>query len=601
VFQISVEEESREISHSKWLIALSLLLIFSFILAACKPEIIVETVEVVIEKTVEVEVLITPTPEPIPQGGSIVESTFDDAQILNPILSSDSSSSDVHTKLFLALLRLDEFSGEVVSEIADSWTVSEDGLTYTFKLRDDIFWTDGTPVTANDVKFTYDAIGSELVDTPRKSNIELVDSFNVIDDYTLEIVFHTLDCTALQNFTLGILPAHMYAEDFSDIMENPLNTEPTVTNGPFKFQEWVKDTNITLVRNEDYYLGSPNLDGWIYRVFADTSAELTAFLAGEIDLLSVEPQYVSVIEGEIAKGQPFAMKKFFNDGYSFVGFNMASPENPQMGWVDADESGEFEEGEAPNLEQEPHPILGDVLVRKAISYSLDYTNIINRVVFGQGAPIVANVLPTIEWAYNDELEPYALDTEMAAQLLDEAGWVLPEGGTVRMKDGQPLALSIMTNAGNETRENIAAIMKDTLDAMGFDITLDILDWGTVVENLLDQQFDMVIIGWIGKGSDPDDTEFWAYRYDDPGGGSNFISYYNEEVESKVGEARALPGCLTEGRGELYKDIQALIHEDAPYAFLFNPLGNVIWNTRLQAINPGPWSTYYNVEEWYLTP
>jgi peptide/nickel transport system substrate-binding protein len=592
-------------TRSKGLVFLSIFIILSFILAACRTETIVETVEIPVEvevdKPVEVEVLITPTPEPIPTGGFMVDSTAADAQTLNPILSSDSPSSDVHTKLFLGLLTLDEFTGEIIGEIADSWTTSEDGLTYTFKLREDIFWTDSTPVTAKDIKFTYDAIASELVDTPRKSNIELVEEFRVVDDYTLEIEFHTLDCTALQNFTLGILPSHMYDQDFSDIMDSQLNQEPTVTNGPFKFQEWVKDDHVTLVRNDDFYLGASNLDGWIYRVLADSSAMLAAFLAGEVDLTGVSPQFVSVIEGEIAKGSPFQMKKFFVDGYSYVGFNMGNPENPEMGWVDADESGEFEEGEAPNLEQEFHPILGDVRVRQAISYSIDYTNVINKVAFGQGAPIVANILPAIEWAYNDKLEPYVLDTDMAEALLEEAGWMREGEEGVRMKDGQPLALSILTNAGNETRENMGEIMKDNLDTLGFDIRLDFLEWGTVVGKLLGQQFDMVIIGWIGMGSDPEDSVFWAYRYDDPGGGFNFVSYYNEEVEKLLFEAKSLPGCSTEARGEKYKRIQELIHEDAPYAFLLNSLGNVIWNTRLQGVEPAPWSTYYNVHTWYLKP
>jgi peptide/nickel transport system substrate-binding protein len=590
-------------SRSKWLMAISLLIIASFILAACKPETVVETVEIPVQETVEVpvQVVITPTPEPIPQGGSIVASTFADAQNLNPILSTDSASSDVNTKLFLGLLTVDEFSGEIVGEIAKDWTVSEDGLTYIFDLRDDIVWSDGTPLTANDVKFTYDAIGSELVDTPRKSNIELVESFTVIDDYTLEIKFKTLDCTALTNFTLGVIPAHVFAADFSDIMENSFNQEPTVTSGPFKFSEWVKDDHVTLMRNDTYYLGAPNLDGWIYRVFADTSAELAAFLAGETDIFGVGPEFVSVIEGEIAKGKPFVMKKFFNDGYTYVGFNLADPNDVQPGWVDEDGDGAYTEGEPVNLEQPKHPILSDVNVRKAISMSLDYTNIINKVAFGQGAPIVANVLPAIEWAYNSELEPYEYDPETAAALLDAAGWVLPEGGTVREKDGKPLALHILTNAGNKTREAIAAIMKDNLGALGFDITLDILEWGTVVGNLLGQQFDMIIIGWIGMGSDPEDSVFWAYRNDAPGGGFNFISYYNPEVETLLDEARSLPGCSTADRGEKYKRIQELIHDDAPYAFLYNPLGNVIWNTRVMGVDPGPWSTYYNVQEWYIAP
>jgi peptide/nickel transport system substrate-binding protein len=496
---------------------------------------------------------------------------------------------------------VEEFTGDIVGKIADSWTASEDGLTYTFNLRDDIFWTDGTPVTAQDVKFTYEAMASDSVNTPHKSNVELIESITLNGDYSLDIVFRTLDCSVLYNFFLGILPSHMYAPDFSDIMDNPLNEEPTVTNGPFHFSEWVKDDHITLIRNENYYLGPPNLDGWIFRIFADNSSLLAGFLAGEIDLTNVGPQYAAVIEGEIEKGQPFLMKEFFNDGYAFVGFNFADPDNPQLGWVDSNGDGVFGEGEEPNLEQDSHPILSDVLVRKAIAYSLDYSNIISEVVFGKGAPIVANVLPAINWAYNDDLDPYTYDPETAATLLDEAGWIREGGDGVRMKDGEPLALSILTNTGGETRENIAILMQDNLNALGFDITLEIMEFGTVVNRMMAQQFDMVIMGWIGSGSDPDDSHLWSYQFDDPGDGFNFISYYNEEVEEKVWQARAVEGCSDEERGRLYKDIQAQIHEDVPYAFLYNPLGIVIWNTRLAEINPGPWSTYYNVHQWYLSP
>jgi peptide/nickel transport system substrate-binding protein len=591
--------------RSKWLAGFSLLIIVSFVLSACTagtPETIVETVVVPGEDVeVPVEVLITPTPEPIPQGGFMVESTFADANLINPIVSSDSASSAIENKLFLGLLRTDEFSGEVVGDLATGWSVSEDGLTFTFNLRDDVFWTDGTPTTAHDIKWNYDAIASDLVDTPRKSAIELVEEFRVVDDYTLEVEFHTLDCTALTQLDLGMIPSHMYAEDFSDVMDSPLNNEPTVTNGPFKFKEWVHDDHVTLERNPDYVLGAPNLDGWIFRVFADQSAELAAFLAGEIDLTGVGAQYVSVIEGEIAKGSPVAMKKFFDDGYTYVGFQMGDPDSPELGFVDTNEDGVWQEGEVVNLEQTPHPILSDVRVRQAIAQTIDYTNIINKVQFGQGAPMVANVLPAVGWAYNTELEPYELDIAAAEALLDEAGWVDSDGDGVRDKDGKDLELRLMTNAGNEIRENIAAIMKDNLDAIGFNIVLEILEWGTVVPTLLGQQFDMVIIGWTGMGSDPEDSIFWAFRNDYPGGGFNFVSYYNEDVEGWLNEAKSLPGCDAAARGELYRKVQEQIHEDAPYAFFYNPLSNVVWNTRLQGVNPGVWSVYYNVEEWYIAP
>ncbi len=560
----------------------------------------VETIEVT--RVVETEVVVEPTEEPIPEGGFIIESSFADASQLNPILSADSASSDVNTKLYLALVRLHEETGEIIGEIAESWDVSDDGLTYTFHLRDDIFWSDGEPLTAEDVKYTYDAIASDLVETPRKSNVELIDSIEALDDYTLQVNFREIDCTALQNFTLGVLPAHAFADDYSDIMESPENSAPTVTSGPFVFSEWEPDSFVTLLANPDYYLGAPNVEGWTYRIFADQSAELEAVLAGETDVYTAGPQFVSVIEGAIAEGEPLDIKKFFDDGYTYIGFNMANPENPQPGWEDLDEDGEFDLDEPP-LEQDPHPVFSDPAVRLAISHAIDYTNIINRVVFGEGTQAVGNVLPAIEWAYNESLQPYVYDTEMAAQILTDAGWEDTNGDGIREKDGQQLRFSLMTNAGNEVRENIAQIVKDTLESeeLGFAVDLEIIEFGTVVENLLGQTFDAVIIGWTNLGSDPEDSSFWAYRNDSPGGGFNFVSYYNEVVEENLNQARSLPGCDTGERGAMYSDIQAQILEDAPYAFLYVPLTNTVWNTRLQGIDPQPWQIYYNVEDWFLLP
>lgn len=560
----------------------------------------VETVEVT--RVVEREVVVEPTEEPIPTGGFIIESSFADASQLNPILSADSASSDVNLKLYLQLVTQHPVTGEIVGEIAESWDVSEDGLTYTFHLRDDIFWSDGEPLTAEDVKFTYDAIASDLVETPRKSNVELVESMEVVDDYTLQVNFTEIDCTALQNFTLGVIPAHAFADDYSDIMESAENTAPTVTSGPFIFSEWEPDSFVTLLANPDYYLGAPNVEGWTYRIFADQSAELEALLAGETDVYTAGPQFVSVIEGAIAEGEPLQIKKFFDDGYTYIGFNMANPENPQPGWEDLDEDGEFDPDEPP-LEQEPHPVFSDPAVRRAISHAIDYTNIINRVVFGEGTQAVGNILPAVEWAYDETLQPYEFDTEMAAQILTDAGWEDTNGDGIRERDGQQLRFTLMTNAGNEVRENIAQIVKDRLESeeLGFAVDLEIIEFGTVVENLLGQTFDAVIIGWTGLGSDPEDSSFWAYRNDSPGGGFNFVSYYNEQVEENLNQARSLPGCDIGERGAMYTDIQAQILEDAPYAFLYVPLTNTVWNTRLQGIDPQPWQIYYNVEGWFLMP
>lgn len=588
-------------SRSTWLIIMSLVIASSLILAACGPDTIIETVVVETQgETIVKEVLITPTDEPIPQGGTVITSTFADAQILNPILSSDNSSSTIHQLLYIGLLGTDPYSGETIGEAATDWDVSEDGLTYTFHMRDDIFWSDGTALTANDFKFTYDAIASELVESPRKYMTELIGSIDVVDDYTVSVSFTENDCTALLNLGIGILPAHLFAADFSDVMDSSENQTPTVVSGPFMLSEWVKDDHVTLVPNATYYKGAPNVDAWIYRIFADESAELAAFLAGELEYTGVSAQYVSMIEGRIASGEPFSIRKFFDDGFSYLGLNMANPENPQIGWVDENEDELWNEGE-PWQEQEAHPILKDKAVRQAIAYSVDVTNIINKVIFGQGARMVTNVLPGIEWAFNAGIEGYDYDTEMAEQILDDAGWVDSNGDGVRDKDGVELHLRLMTNQGNEIRENIVTIVKDNLDGIGFDIELEVLEWGTVVGSLLGQTFDIVMIGWTGVGSDPEDSVFWLYRNDEPGAGFNFVSYYNEEIEQLLVDARIVPGCSVEDRGALYNQVQEILVDDAVYIFLYVPLANTVWNNRLGGIDPAPWSTVYNIEQWYIAP
>ncbi len=605
---------------------LSLTLLFVMlagVLIACQPQTEVQTVEVTREvvnevqvvetRVVEVEaepelvevtreVVLEPTAVPIPQGGSIVESTFADASTMNPIITSDQSSSDVIGNMFLPLTNLDPASGRIIGAIAESWTASDDGLVLTFDLHDDIRWSDGTPLTAQDVVFTFEAINTESVASPRRSNFDQVEGWRAIDDHTLEVTLRSVDCTFLGNMAgTGMLPAHVYDNDPENISESPENQAPTVVSGPFLFQEWVPDDHITLVANPDFYLGKPNIDTWTYRVYADQASEFAAILAGESDIASrgVGKQYVSVVDGQIASGSPLQMTKFFDNGYNFVGFNLANPENPQNGWDDLDGDGRYTEGEPP-LEQDPHPVFSDLAVRQAIAWATDYTGINNKVAFGQAAPIVSNVWPAIEWAYNNDLEPYYQDLERAQTILEEAGWVDSDGDGVREKDGQPLAFSLMTNAGNETRENIGIVMKDVLDGIGFDVTLDYLEFGTVVDSLLGQTYDAVIIGFGGGPPEPDDSSQFSFKNDEVGAGFNFVSYYNETVEQNLADGKSIPGCLEDDRAPFYMENQVEIYNDLPYVFLNVDLENGVWQDHVQNYDPNVWNRWYNIEQWYLS-
>jgi peptide/nickel transport system substrate-binding protein len=586
--------------YQKRLTVLAALLISALVLAACpQPTPVVETVKetVVVTQVVtqveEKEVVVTPTPIPPKKGGVWVEGSSADASILNPILASDSASFDVLGWFFPSLLGQNAFSGAFEpTEMAESWEVSDDGLIWTFHLRQDVQWTDGTPVTANDFKYTYEAIASDNVDTPRKSNVEQIESIEIPDDYTIVVTFKEVKCDGLGDLNLGWLPSHLFAEDFSDVMTSPENEAPSVSAGPFVFSEWVRDDHASVVRNDTYWKGAPNMDGWIYKIVPDPGARLAQLQTGELDLIGVQPEQLTTVELD----PNLNLYKFKDDGYSYIGLNLANPENPMPG---QDEEGNL-------VEQDPHPILSSKNVRQAIAHALDYDTIISKVYLGQGYKMAANVLPAVEWAYDPAIQPYSFDTDAASQLLDEAGWTDSDGDGVRecngcgtTEDGTPLELTLITNAGNTTREDLGALVQDQLNSIGFKINFEAIDFGTLVQELLGQTYDMVIIGWTGLGSDPNDDSFWHTKFDTPGSGFNFVSYSNPKINELLEKGVSVPGCAPEDRAPFYKEIQQIIHDDVPYVFVTGTVGNTGYSKKFNGVNPGPWSFYWNIEQWAL--
>lgn len=581
-------------------LALALIGVLTVVAACSQPTPITEVQEKVVKETVvveqvvketavvEQEVVVTATPPPPQEGGIFVQASSADPSILNPILSSDSASADVIAKIFPDLLGVDPVTGEYVpTEMAESWDVSDDGLVWTFHLRDGVVWSDGDPVDAADFKFTYDAIASDNVETPRKSNVEFIDSIETPDPLTVVVTFTEVKCDALADLVLNWLPSHLYADDFTDIMENDYNEAPPVSAGPMIFQEWMRDDRTTTVSNPDYFKGAPHMEGWVYKVVPDPGARLGQLQAGEVDYIGAQPEQLTTIELD----PNLNLFKFKDDGYAYIALNLADPADPQPG---RDEEGNL-------VDQTPHPILSDHAVRLAIAHALDYDTIISKVYLGQGYPLAANVLPAVGWAYDPSIEPYAFDPDQAAQILEDAGWVDSNGDGIREKDGQTLSLGLLTNAGNTTREDLGVLVQDQLNSVGFDINFEAIEFGTLVERLLGQDFDMVIIGWTGLGTDPNDDSFWHTKFDTPGSGFNFVSYHNPEIDDLLEQGLAVPGCAPEDRAPIYKQIQQIIHDDIPYVFVTGGVGNIGYSNRWQGLDPGGWDFYHNMEEWSLAP
>jgi len=585
--------EKRVCTAQKCSLRLALLLFAACILVAClQPtpivQIVRETVVVtsVVVKTEVHEIIVTATPEPPVRGGLLVVTSSHDITTLNPILSSDSASSRVQQYIYPSLIGEDPLTGEIVpTELAESWSVSDDGLIWTFKVRQDVVWSDGEQVDANDFKFTYDAIAAAAVLMQHKPNIELIKNIEVADDFTLVVTLGQVKCDGLRDLGLGILPSHLYAADFSDIMTSAQNEAPTVSAGPFLFNEWVRGESITLLRNDRYFKGAPHMDGLLIRTVPDAGARLAQLQAGEIDTIPLQPDQLTVAQ----LNPNLKVYTYKDDGYDYIALNLADPANPQPG---LDEDGN-------KVEQGLHPILSDLSVRQAIAHALDYSTIIAKIYLGQGYPLASNVLPTVAWAYNSDIQPYEFDTAMAAQILEDAGWVDSDGDGVREKDGRILTLRLQTNADNTPRQDLGALVQSQLNGIGFAIQFEALELDTLVGELLGQTFDLIIIGWTGLGSDPNDDNFWALQSDIPGSGFNFVSFSNDRVDELLKNGLSVPGCDPAVRAPYYKEIQQIIHDEIPYIFMTGSIGNTGYAKRWQGVDPGPWSFYWNVEEWTL--
>ncbi|MDQ3248476.1 MAG: ABC transporter substrate-binding protein, partial [Chloroflexota bacterium] len=224
-------------------------------------------------------------PDTVAPGGVWTRVSSTDASNLNPITQADAASADISGMLSPGLIGVDPVSGQFVpaGSMSESWEVSADGLTWTFHLRDGVLWSDGDPIDAADFKYTYDAIASDLVETPRKANVESIESIEVVDPLTVVVTFKQVKCDGLTDVGLGWLPSHLFAADFSDIMQNEFNEAPSVSAGPFVFQSWTRDDNTILVRNDQYWEGAPPMDGMIFKVVPDPGARLAQLQSGEVD------------------------------------------------------------------------------------------------------------------------------------------------------------------------------------------------------------------------------------------------------------------------------------------------------------------------------
>ncbi|MDP3183044.1 MAG: peptide-binding protein [Desulfobaccales bacterium] len=493
-------------------------------------------------------------------GDLFIDASIGDASTLMPPLASDAASHGVASLIYNGLVKYD---GDLnhIGDLAESWEISPDGLTITFKLRRGVKWHDGAPFTARDVLFTYQVMVDPKTPTAYSGDYLQVKKAEAMDDYTFRVTYPKPFAPALGSWGLAMLPRHLLAG--KDITQSPLGRHPIGT-GPYKFQEWKAGEKIALTYNPDYFEGRTYLNGFIYLVKPDLATMFLELKAGNIDRMGLTPLQYSR-QTEYPKFQRLYQKyRYIPFSYIYLGYNL--------------EDRRF----------------ADRRVRQALTYAINRKEIIEGVLLGLGQESTGPYKPGT-WFYNPDVPRFDYNPEKAKALLGEAGW-RPNSQGILEREGRPFEFTILTNQGNDIRVKTAEIIQRRLKEVGILVKIRTVEWAAFIKEFIDKgRFEAVLLGW-NTGLDPDQYDIWHSSKTRPGE-LNFIHYNNPQVDALLEEGRHT--FDREKRRRAYFKFQEIIAADQPYTFLFVPDALPAIHKRFRGIKPAPAGIDYNFNKWYV--
>jgi peptide/nickel transport system substrate-binding protein len=494
-------------------------------------------------------------------GDAIIEGTIGEASTLIPILATDSSSHAVAAQIYNGLVKYDK-NLNIVGDLAESFSVSSDGLQITFHLRRGVRWHDGLPLTSRDVLYTYRVIIDPKTPTAYSEDFKQVKSVSAPDDYTVRVTYAIPFAPALASWGTSILPAHLL--EGKDITRSPLARQPVGT-GPYRFREWVTGQKIVLDANADYFEGRPYISRYIYRIIPDTSTMYMELKAGSIDLMGLTPvQYARQTTSHDFTSR-FNKYRYPSSSYVYMGFNLR------------------------------HPLFGDKRIRQAVAAAINKDELIQGVLFGMGRKAYGPIVPG-RWAYNSHIRDIAYDPQRAAQLLAQAGWREKNSEGILVKDGKQFSFTILTNQGNQQRLLTAQIIQQRLRFVGVDVKIRVVEWATFLKEFVNKgNFEVVMLGW-STTPDPDMYDVW-HSSKTKLGELNFIGFKNAEVDRLLEEGRRT--FDKEKRRRAYYRIQEILADEQPYTFLYVPDELPVVSSRIRGVEPAPAGIGHNQIRWYV--
>lgn len=446
--------------------------------------------------------------QPVKTGGTVRVAMGSEPDNLDPMLSAATDTGSVMMNVFEGLLGFDE-KGEFIPAIAESYTISDDQLVYTFKLKKGILFHDGKDCTAKDVKYTYEKLaglsGGEPLNSTLSQNLIKVET---PDDYTVVLTLKTMDAGFLSKAAISIVE-----ENYEDNSTQPIGT------GPFKFVEYLQGQKIVLEKNENYSTREdriPSIDKVEFKIMTDENARLMALKSGDLDIAGISTGNIAAL----------------GDSFDIV----QGPQN-------------MVQVMALNNSVEP---LNNQKVRQAICYAVDKEEIIASVVQGSGTRVDSFLSPSMAAYYNDNLNVYDTDLEKAKALLTEAGY----------ENGFDMTITVPSNY--QTHVDTAQVIKNQLEKIGIHVEIELVEWAQWLENVYtNAQYEATIIGHSGKLDPQDFLNRFSSTYD-----KNYFKFSNKEYDELIAKAAATTNQSE--RAVLYKDCQQLLVDEAASVYIQDP-------------------------------
>lgn len=460
--------------------------------------------------------------------------------IFNPVIAADLGSILPNKILFPGLVRPDE-QLLPTPDLAESWTESEDGLTYTFKLRAGVRWHDGAPFTARDVKFTFDQIIDLKSGSRLRSDFAAIQRIDTIDSLTVRFQLRApfAPFLALLGYNAGILPAHAFAGT-TIAAATDFNRMHPIGTGPFMVASVVPGSAVVFARNPHYYRAPPALDQIIFKVVPDINVQVAQLRAGEMDIVQLEPANLTSVEG--VKDVAIVTNPVVQHYY--VAFNAQNPLFAAPG------------------------------VRRALGMAVNRQAIIDGVMKGNADLPRGTIPAALRDFFADTLPPTPFAPDSARALLANAGWRLGQDSLLHNAVGAPFHFTLLVDKGNPTREQSALAVQQDLKQVGIDVALQTMEFASAVRDfIVPGKFEANLIWWTTP-PDPDQFAFYVTGQD-----NNNVRYSNHRVDSLLALGRATRDRTR--RQAIYAEFQAEELRDPPVLVLFYPREILAVSTALQ--------------------